>query len=96
MKHAELVPDDLWEAIAPLLPEEPPKPKGGRPRVPDRAALGGGIVGELFDGSPKAQLAILPNTAHLGVPLRTALLLAMIPAFLDAPAPGADEATPTA
>ena len=36
-----LVPDDLWAAIAPLLPPEPPKPKGGRPRVPDRAALGG-------------------------------------------------------
>ncbi len=36
-----LVPDDLWEAAAPLLPPEPPKPKGGRPRVPDRAALGG-------------------------------------------------------
>ena len=36
-----LVPDDLWAAIAPLLPPAPPKPKGGRPRVPDRAALGG-------------------------------------------------------
>ncbi len=23
----ELVPDELWEAIEPLLPEEPPKPK---------------------------------------------------------------------
>ena len=38
-----LVPDALWEAIAPLLPEEPPKPKGGRPRVPDRAALAGTV-----------------------------------------------------
>ena len=36
-----LVSDDLWEAIAPLLPKERPKPKGGRPRIPDRAALGG-------------------------------------------------------
>jgi hypothetical protein len=26
MKHAELVSDDLWEAIAPFLPKEPPKP----------------------------------------------------------------------
>ena len=24
-----LVPDDLWEAIEPLLPKEPPKPHGG-------------------------------------------------------------------
>ena len=41
MNASALVPDDLWEAIEPLLPKEPPKPKGGRPRVPDRAALGG-------------------------------------------------------
>jgi transposase len=35
----ELVTDELWEVIEPLLPEEPPKPKGGRPRIDDRAAL---------------------------------------------------------
>jgi transposase len=34
-----LVPDELWAAIAPLLPPERPKPKGGRPPVPDRKAL---------------------------------------------------------
>ena len=33
--------DELWEIIEPLLPEEPPKPKGGRPRIDDRAALTG-------------------------------------------------------
>ena len=38
---APLVPDDLWAAIQPLLPPEPLKPKGGRPRVPDRVALAG-------------------------------------------------------
>ena len=38
---AFLVPDDLWTAIEPLLPLARPKPKGGRPRVPDRAALAG-------------------------------------------------------
>jgi transposase len=36
-----LVADELWEAIEPLLPRERPKLKGGRPRVPDRATLGG-------------------------------------------------------
>jgi transposase len=46
-----LVPDDLWEAIEPLLPKEPPKPKGGRPRVPERAALGG-IIFVLRTGCP--------------------------------------------
>jgi len=46
-----LVPDDLWEAIEPLLPKEPPKPKGGRPRVSDRAALAG-IVFALRTGCP--------------------------------------------
>ncbi len=30
--------DDRWAAIASLLPPEPPKPKGSRPRVPDRTA----------------------------------------------------------
>ena len=46
-----LVPDDLWAVIAPLLPPERPKPKGGRPRVPDRAALSG-IVFVLRSGLP--------------------------------------------
>ena len=46
-----LVPDDLWATIAPLLPVEPPKPKGGRPRVPDRACLTG-IVFVLKTGIP--------------------------------------------
>src|SRR5215210_2561245 len=35
----ELVTDELWEVIEPLLPEEPTKPNGGRPRIDDRAAL---------------------------------------------------------
>jgi len=52
---APLVPDALWEAIQPLLPKEPPKPKGGRPRVPDRAALAG-IVFVLRTGCPWRRL----------------------------------------
>ena len=46
-----LVSDELWEATEPLLPPEPPKPKGGRPRVPNRAALAG-IVFVLKSGIP--------------------------------------------
>src|SRR5687768_4934371 len=34
-----LVSAELWEAIAPYLP--PPRARGGRPRIPDRAALTG-------------------------------------------------------
>jgi transposase len=45
------VSDELWEIIEPLLPPEPPKPKGGRPRVDDRAALTG-IVFVLKSGIP--------------------------------------------
>lgn len=45
------VPDELWEAIEPLLPKQRPKPKGGRPRIPDRAALGG-IIFILRTGTP--------------------------------------------
>ncbi len=47
-----LISDALWEIIAPLLPPEPPKPKGGRPRkIADRAALTG-IVFVLKSGIP--------------------------------------------
>jgi len=46
-----LVSDELWEVIAPLIPPEPPKPAGGRPRVPDRAALSG-ILFVLRSGIP--------------------------------------------
>ncbi len=37
----ELVIDELWAIVKPLLPPEPPKPRGGRRRVPNRAALVG-------------------------------------------------------
>lgn len=36
-----ILPDELWEMIAPLLPARTPSPKGGRPPVGDREALTG-------------------------------------------------------
>ena len=41
MSAAGLVPDRLWELIEPLLPMPVPKPRGGRPRLSDRACLTG-------------------------------------------------------
>jgi len=46
-----LVSDELWKVIAPLLPPERPKPKGGRPPVDNRAALTG-IIFVLKTGIP--------------------------------------------
>jgi len=46
-----LVTDDLWTVIQPLLPKRPPRPKGGRPVVDDRAALSG-ILFVLKTGIP--------------------------------------------
>lgn len=40
-----------WAIVEPLLPAAPPNPKGGRPRVPDRACLTG-IIFALKTGIP--------------------------------------------
>ena len=55
---AELVSDELWNQIEPLLPPLPPRsPKGGRPRVEHRLALTG-IVFVLKTGIPWQDLPI--------------------------------------
>jgi transposase len=46
-----LVTDELWAMVEPLLPPEAPKPKGGRPRIDDRACLTG-ILFVLRTGIP--------------------------------------------
>ena len=57
----ELLPDAFWARIATLLPPEPPKPKGGRPRVSDRAALTG-ILFVLKTGIPWDYLWVVERT----------------------------------
>lgn len=48
----ELLPDELWHEVEPLLPPHPPaSPKGGRPPVDDRDALTG-ILFVLKTGIP--------------------------------------------
>jgi transposase len=37
----ELVSDELWAVIEPLLPPDPPRPKGGRKRIANRKCLTG-------------------------------------------------------
>ena len=49
--YRELVNDELWEILEPLLPPEPSKANGGRPRIPARAVLHG-IVYVLRTGMP--------------------------------------------
>jgi transposase len=46
-----ILDDELWVLIAPLFPPDPPRPKGGRPRVPPRVALTG-ILFVLRTGIP--------------------------------------------
>ena len=46
-----LVPEEVWDQIRPMLPPEPIRPFGGRPRVPDRQCLTG-IVFVLKTGVP--------------------------------------------
>jgi transposase len=47
----QLVPDEVWAAIQPLLPPKRPHSKGGRPWIGDRAVLGG-IIYVLRAGVP--------------------------------------------
>ena len=47
-----LVSDELWSLIQPLLPPEPSKPKGGRPREIDDRAVLTGILFVLQTGIP--------------------------------------------
>ena len=47
----QIVSDELWAEVEPLLPEPPPRLKGGRPPIPDRKVLTG-ILFVLMTGMP--------------------------------------------
>jgi transposase len=47
----QLITDELWAVIEPLLPPEPKKLRGGRPRIPNRDVLRG-ILFVLATGLP--------------------------------------------
>ena len=55
----QLITDELWELLAPLIPPPPPAPRGrtGRPRHEDRAVLEG-IVFVLSTGIGWAKLPL--------------------------------------
>jgi transposase len=47
----EILSDELWALLEPLLPAPPPRPKGGGRRLPNRATLTG-ILFVLKSGMP--------------------------------------------
>jgi transposase len=40
-KTPRVISDKQWQKMAPLFPQHPPSPKGGRPRIDDRECLEG-------------------------------------------------------
>ncbi len=58
----DLVTDELWTTIEPLLPPQRPHPKGGRPWLPDRPAL----CGILYVLKTGIQWRMLPTALGCG------------------------------
>jgi transposase len=61
----EPVTDELWKVVEALLPKEPPKPEGGRPRIDDRAAL----TGIIFMLKSDIPWEMLPQEMSCGLPI---------------------------
>jgi transposase len=64
---AALLPDPLWDLVEPFLPTPPRRPKGGRPRVSDRACLTGilFVLSGLRRGGDSARS---PDSSHRALP----------------------------
>ena len=58
----QLLSDELWAVIEPLLPVKAEKPRGGRPRIPNRAVL----TGILFVLSTRILWELLPPEMGCG------------------------------
>ncbi|MGW7434068.1 transposase [Streptomyces sp. NPDC054861] len=72
-----VIPDDLWERVAPLLPPAPEQRRrySGRLRVPDRVALAGILfvlrTGVAWRDVPAEAVGCSGLTAWRGPPRRT-------------------------
>src|SRR3712207_9176436 len=62
MRGHDLVSDELWASIEPLLPPHPPQPQGGHPWLPDRPAL----CGIIFVLKTSSQWQMLPTELGCG------------------------------
>ena len=82
---AQLIPDHLWEQIAPLLPTRPASQKGGRPPIGDREVLTGIIF--VLNLSVSFTLALAVALRARAVPVRDWLRLppALLRRFLRRP-----------
>ena len=76
-----ILDDGLWAVLELLLPPDPPRPRGGRPRLPARQVLTGilfvlrsGIPWELLPRSPGLRLGhdLLAKAAGAAGPRRLA------------------------
>jgi len=78
----ELLSDELWAVLEPLIPPPPPQPKGGRKQVPNRATLSG-ILFVLKSGIP---WEFLPPGDHAAdCPARRGVVGALGPPPLGGP-----------
>ncbi len=60
----EILTEELWAVMEPFLPPPWARPKGGRPRIPDRAVLTG-IIFVLKTGLALLPCRFVPHSTSL-------------------------------